>query len=206
MSAQVVVRGAGAADAAAVAAIYNHYVLHSTATFEVEEVASEAMAARIASVRAEGLPWLVAEDSALAADGAADAVVGYAYVSPLGERAAYRHSLEIAIYLRDGERGRGIGAALYAALLEAVRSLTPASSVGEASSVSEASSVGDLPSGEASVHAPVHRIYARIALPRPASVALQERFGFRQVGLLSEAGFKLGQWIDVGYWELRLDQ
>jgi len=43
-----------------------------------------------------------------------------------------------------------------------------------------------------------------IALPNPASVALHERLGFRKIGHFSEVGFKLGRWVDVGYWELIL--
>ncbi len=46
--------------------------------------------------------------------------------------------------------------------------------------------------------------FALIALPNPASVGLHERLGFRQVGHLSAAGYKGGQWIDVGWWQLAL--
>jgi len=49
-----------------------------------------------------------------------------------------------------------------------------------------------------------HSVIGGIALPNPASVALHERLGFRQVACFSEVGHKFGQWIDVGYWELLL--
>lgn len=43
-----------------------------------------------------------------------------------------------------------------------------------------------------------------IALPNPASVALHERLGFRNVARFREVGFKQDRWIDVGYWQLML--
>ena len=41
-----------------------------------------------------------------------------------------------------------------------------------------------------------------VALPNDASVALQEKFGFRKVAHFHEVGFKLNRWVDVGYWRL----
>src|SRR5262245_42955999 len=67
------VRPATAADAAAIARIYNHYVTDTIVTFEEEPVTAAEMAARIEQVVADSLPWLVAD-----ADGV---VVGYAYAT-----------------------------------------------------------------------------------------------------------------------------
>lgn len=189
MNAHVTLRDATVADAAALASIYNEYVASTVITFEVDTVSDDEMAARMRKVHEAGLPWLIAEDSELLGDLGADAThagaatLGFAYASPFQERFAYRHSLETTVYLRDGATGRGIGSALYGELLERLRLLTEPHSV----------------------HAPVHRAYARIALPNAPSVALHERFGYRQVASLSEVGFKLDRWIDVGFWELSLD-
>jgi phosphinothricin acetyltransferase len=49
-----------------------------------------------------------------------------------------------------------------------------------------------------------HRAVAGITLPNEASVALHERLGFTRVGVFEEVGHKLGQWRDVGWWQLRL--
>ena len=46
---------------------------------------------------------------------------------------------------------------------------------------------------------------AGITLPNTASVKLCEKFGFAMVGQLKEVGYKFDQWVDVGYWELILD-
>jgi phosphinothricin acetyltransferase len=40
-----------------------------------------------------------------------------------------------------------------------------------------------------------------IALPNDASVTLHEKLGFQHTGTLRSVGFKLGQWVDVGYWQ-----
>jgi phosphinothricin acetyltransferase len=109
------IRMAAAADAAAIARIYNHYVATSCATFETEPVSAQDMAARIAGVVAAGLPWLVAETPA--------GIAGYAYAAPWKARSAYRHSAETSVYLAPARTGQGIGQRLYVALIDALRAL-----------------------------------------------------------------------------------
>ena len=50
----------------------------------------------------------------------------------------------------------------------------------------------------------VHVVIGGITLPNPASVALHEKMGMRKVAEFPEVGFKQGQWLDVGYWQLNL--
>jgi phosphinothricin acetyltransferase len=109
----VIVRAALAADSAALARIYNYYILNTVITFEEEPVSSQNMANRVAEVQGASLPWLVAE-----IDGA---VAGYAYASKWKIRAAYRYSVETTIYLENGHEGRGIGTRLYSELLPMLR-------------------------------------------------------------------------------------
>ncbi len=107
------IRDAAPEDAAAIAAIYNHYVTDSVVTFEIEPVASADMAVRLDETTALGLPWLVADG-----DGH---VAGFAYASRWKGRCAYRYAVESTVYIAPGETGRGFGEALYAALLERIR-------------------------------------------------------------------------------------
>jgi phosphinothricin acetyltransferase len=160
------VRAATAADAAPMARIYNHYVSNTIVTFEETPVAAAEMAARLAEVDGHELPWLVAEDTA--------GVRGYAYAGRWKNRCAYRHSVEVTVYLDPGALGRGLGTQLYAALFRALRQCE------------------------------VHFAVGGIALPNDASVALHEKFGMRKVAHFSEVGYKFGRWIDVGYWQLLL--
>jgi phosphinothricin acetyltransferase len=97
-------------------------------------------------------------------------VQGYATSSPYRPKPGYRTTVETSVYLAQTAVGQGIGTSLYAALLALVDTTD------------------------------VHRCVAGIALPNPASVALHERFGFRQVGVFTEVGFKQ-RWIDVAWYE-----
>jgi L-amino acid N-acyltransferase YncA len=158
---RAVVRG----DAAAIAAIYAPNVRDSFISFELEVPGAEEMAARIAATTVSH-PWLVYE-----MDGR---VVGYAYASKHRERLAYQWSADVSCYVDAGARGRGIGRALYEALLERLR-------------------------GQGFRNA-----YAGIALPNEASVRLHESVGFKPLCVYEGVGYKLGAWRDVGWWQLRL--
>lgn len=102
------IREATPADAAAIAEIYNHYILHTIVTFEEEPIPASEIASRIDEVHASKLPWIVA-----LRDGR---VVGYAYASKWKGRCAYRYSTEVTVYLHHEQGGRGIGTELYGAL------------------------------------------------------------------------------------------
>jgi len=97
-----------ARDAAACAAIYAPYVTDTVITFELDPPGEAEFARRIATFSATYV-WLVAEQ-----DGS---VAGYAYASPHRDRAAYASSCDVAVYCAKDRRGRGLGRALYGALL-----------------------------------------------------------------------------------------
>jgi L-amino acid N-acyltransferase YncA len=160
-------RATTADDAAAIASIYAPYVTASAISFETEAPDAAEIARRVRD--AEGhYPWLVA------CDAAAGTVLGYAYAAAFRTRPAYRFAVETTVYVSGSAHRRGIGGALYAALLPVL----------EAQGYTQA--------------------IAAITLPNPASVALHERFGFRQVGAYEEVGFKQGGWHSVGLWQRAL--
>lgn len=109
----ITIRAAALPDAAAIAAIYNHYVAHTVITFEEEPVSTAEMAPRIEGVQAASFPWLVAEEGAR--------VVGYAYGAQWRARSGYRYSAEITAYLDREHGGRGIGSMLYGHLFPILR-------------------------------------------------------------------------------------
>lgn len=103
------VRPATVDDAAAIVAIYAHYVEHSYATFDLVAPVTETWAQKIAAARAED-GHLV-----LVAAGDDGAVAGYAYSGTFRERAAYARTVETSVYVATP--GRGIGGLLYGELL-----------------------------------------------------------------------------------------
>ncbi|HYZ91898.1 MAG TPA: GNAT family N-acetyltransferase [Actinomycetota bacterium] len=103
-----------------------------------------------------------------------DEILGFAYSSRLHERKAYETSLNVTVYVAPDRRTTGVGKALYSALFEAI-------------------------AGE-----DVHRAYAGISMPNPASVRLHESFGFRQVAVFSEQGRKFDKYWDVAWFEKEL--
>lgn len=109
------IRQATTADAAAIAAIYNHYVLNSSVTFEELAVSTEQMAERIDQVQSDGLPWLVLEQNG--------ELLGYAYATKWRARTAYRFSVESTVYVRDGLTAKGLGSQLYQQLLNELKAL-----------------------------------------------------------------------------------
>ncbi len=166
VTAEVLIREVVGQDSAAIAQIYNHYVLNTIATFEEQAVVAEQMVQRIDAITAQSLPWLVVEFEGKLA--------GYCYACAWKARSAYRHAVEIAVYIETGHTASGLGARLYQALFAALRKQQ------------------------------VHSVVAGIAQPNPGCVALHEKFGLRKVAHFSEIGFKFGQWIDVAYWQRTL--
>jgi L-amino acid N-acyltransferase YncA len=158
VSGGVVIRDATADDAEACAAIYASYVLETTITFETEPPAAAEMAGRIAAAQ-RAHAWLVLED-----DGR---VVGYAYGGPYKERAAYRWSCEVSVYLERGRRRTGGGRALYDALLDRL-------------------------AGRG-----FRTVVAGMTQPNEASAGLHRAMGFEPVGTWRRIGWKFGAWRDV---------
>lgn len=99
-------------DAAAIAAINNHYVMHSDASFDTEPTDGETMRQRIATIAA-ACPYFVCEEEG--------EVVGYCFAHPWKARPAYGLTLETTVYLAPGHTGKGIGRALMLQLIEACR-------------------------------------------------------------------------------------
>jgi phosphinothricin acetyltransferase len=104
-----------------------------------------------------------------------DTLIGYAYATKWRVRAAYRFAVETSVYLDPQHAGRGAGTVLYEALLAELRQRE------------------------------LHLAIGGIAQPNEASVRLHERLGFEKVAHFSEVGLKFGRWIDVGYWQLKLN-
>jgi phosphinothricin acetyltransferase len=109
----VTLRLATEADAEQIRAIYNHEVLHTTATFDLVPRSLPDQRAWLAA-RSGAFSTVVATDPS---DPDGD-VVGFAALSPYKERAAYRTSVEDSVYVRQDRAGQGIGRLLLTELLQ----------------------------------------------------------------------------------------
>jgi len=101
-------------------------------------------------------------------------VIGYAYAGKWNVRSAYRDTVESTVYLSHSSVAKGWGTRLYQALFDTLRDKS------------------------------IHTIIGGITLPNPASIALHEKFGMKKVAHFQEVGYKFGQWLDVGYWQMEL--
>lgn len=108
------IRDVVGADAARLAEIYNYYIRETVITFEIDEIAEEEMASRIAATTGRGHPWIVIEDDN-------GLVVGYAYADMWRKRIAYQHTVESAIYLDKDAVGNGYGKQIYQALIDRLK-------------------------------------------------------------------------------------
>jgi L-amino acid N-acyltransferase YncA len=155
-------------DAEAVRDIYAPFCAEdSHVSFEVEPPSVDEMRRRIIKTLNQW-PWLVGEEEG--------EIVGYVYAYAHRERAAYRWSVDVSVYIHPGRRRSGLGRALYKSLFEVLRLQGYANA------------------------------YAGTALPNPGSIGLHRAIGFEPVGVYSGVGYKGGSWHDVAWWQMALQE
>jgi phosphinothricin acetyltransferase len=98
-------------------------------------------------------------------------VLGYTTSSPFSDRAAYDTTVETTILCAPEYVGQGIGKLLYAALFQALETED------------------------------VHSALARVTLPNKGSHDIHLHFGYREMGIMREAGRKFSQYWDVGFYQ-----
>jgi L-amino acid N-acyltransferase YncA len=153
------IRDAVATDLPDVREIYNHYVANSTVTFDESPMTIAQWRTKFHHIAKLRMPFLVAESSS-------GQVLGYAYVYPWKEKAAYRFTVESSIYLRVAATGKGLGRALLSELIAKSR--------------------------EAGLKEMVAVIADRGA---EASIRLHKAFGFKEIGRMGKVGFKFERWL-----------
>lgn len=99
-------------------------------------------------------------------------IQGYIYAAPFKMRQAYEHSAEVSIYVRNQAKQKGIGSELYRGMIEEL------------------------------AETDFHTMIAGIALPNDASVRFHEKLGYEKIAHFSQIGYKLGRWVDVGFWQM----
>jgi phosphinothricin acetyltransferase len=153
------IRPAVAADLPHIREIYNHYVMNSTVTFDETPMTIAGLRKKFAAVEKLGFPYIVAASPS-------GQILGYAYVYPWKDKAAYRFTVENSIYLGPGATGKGLGKVL----------------LGELITRSKAAGIKE--------------IIAVIAdKGAEASIKIHKDYGFKDIGHMGKVGFKFGRWL-----------
>ncbi|MCU1584610.1 MAG: phosphinothricin acetyltransferase protein [Microbacteriaceae bacterium] len=153
------IRDARLEDMPDVREIYNHYVANSTVTFDEVPQTLRETRAKFHRLQKLNMPYLVAESPS-------QQILGYAYVYPWKEKAAYRYTVENSIYLRAASTGKGLGTALMGELIERSRA------------------------------AGLKEIIAVIAdKGAEASIKMHRDFGFKEIGRMGKVGYKFERWL-----------
>jgi L-amino acid N-acyltransferase YncA len=153
------IRDATLADMPHVRELYNHYVANTVVTLDEDAMTLAEWRSKFTWVHKLELPFLLAVSPT-------DQVLGFAYVSPWKQKAAYRRTVEDSIYLGPAATGKGLGKTLLKELL--ARS--------KAAGVKEVLAVIVDKGAEGSIH-------------------LHESLGFKEVGRLGKVGFKFNRWL-----------
>ncbi len=124
------IRPATANDLDAIRALYNHYVTHSTCTYQIELETAAERAAWFRD-RSELHPVTVAEREGV--------VIGWAALSPWKSRCGYARSAEASVYIHHEHHRRGAGKALLLDLIDRAKALGLHTVIGGACSTQTAS-------------------------------------------------------------------
>jgi len=138
--------------------IYNYYIKNTTITFEEDELSYDNMRKRIDSIKKK-FPYIVYEE-----DGS---ILGYAYLNYFSERSAYRFSLDLSIYLKNGELTKGIGSALYNKIENIARKKG------------------------------IKKIISCITLSNDRSISFHKKMGFSECGRMNNVGYKHNAWQSI---------
>jgi len=98
-------------------------------------------------------------------------IIGYTYASEHRQRGAYQYSADVSIYILPEYQQQGNGKLLYTKLFELLRERG------------------------------IYTIFAGIALPNQKSLGLHKSFGFKEVGVFHNIGYKFDKWIDTMWLE-----
>ena len=162
-------------DAERLLEIYSYYVKNTAISFEYEIPSLEEFRERIVNI-SKRYPYICAI--------ADEKIIGYAYAGVFHEREAYRHSVELSIYVDLERRRGGCGRALYAALEERLKKQG------------------------------IKNLYACIAVPPKKadeyltfdSMKFHKKMGYKIAGHFHLCGIKFDRWYDMIYMEKLLHE
>ncbi len=100
--------------------------------------------------------------------------MGFASYGRFREQPAFKYTIEHSVYLHPDFRGRGVAKELMLQLIQFAKQQD------------------------------YHVMVGAIDLENEGSIYLHQRLGFKHSGTISQAGFKFGRWLDLGFYQLTL--
>lgn len=152
-------------DVPGILEIYRPYIENTTITFEYEVPSAGAFFRRFQEITAR-CPWLVAEEDGV--------LLGYAYADRAFVRAAYSWAADLSVYLREKDRGRGLGRMFYTLLEQMI------------------------------ARQGYQVVYGLVTSDNEPSRRFHQAMDYRETALLPDCGYKLGKWLGVYWYEKRL--
>ena len=169
------IRTARPSDAEGIRAIYAPYVEDTAITFELEIPDTSEFEKRIEKTLKE-YPYIVA-----VSDGK---IAGYAYAGAFRPRAAYKHCVEMSVYVDRTHTGKGVGKLLYNKLEEILSRQN------------------------------IFVLYACITMTErindanltDASIGFHTKMGYNTVGCFHHCGYKFGKWYSMIWMEKNIKE
>jgi phosphinothricin acetyltransferase len=159
----MIIRIATIKDIKSITDIYNEAILNTVATFDTNPKTLEEQKIWFEKHSAK-YPVLVAVE--------ANNVIGWVSLSAWSDRCAYADTAEISLYIKEGQRGKGVGRKLSDVILKAGK------------------------------EAGLHTVIARMVASNAASIHLAESLGFKPIGVMKEVGRKFGKLLDVNLMQI----
>lgn len=167
----MIIRSANISDAEAISDIYGFYIENTAITFETVSPDKNEIAKRIAEVKENKYPYLVAEENGN--------ILGYAYAVQLGKRTSYFPSAETSVYVNKDVRQNGIGKLLYEKLKNELGKRNVTNLYACITCATEENDV----------------------FVTDASVKFHNKMGFKEVGYFNGCGEKFGRRYSVKWME-----
>lgn len=101
-------------------------------------------------------------------------VIGYAAYGTFREKIGYQYTVEHSVYVTNGHHAKGIGSRLMTELIRRAKAQN------------------------------LHVMIGAIDAANASSIAFHKKFGFRDCGVIHQAGFKFGRWLDLQFMQLIL--
>jgi L-amino acid N-acyltransferase len=159
----------------AILEIFNEAIINSTALYDYHPRTLASMVTWFETKQAGNFPVIgIVDATDCQRQTKGQRLLGFASYGQFRAWPAYKYSIEHSVYVHKDFRGQGIGLILMQQLIEIATAQQ------------------------------YHTLIGGVDLTNTASIALHLKLGFKHAGTIEQAGFKFGQWLDLGFYQLLL--